>query len=1231
MRYRLLLLALLAFCLPAYAQTVDIGSGSPTEGIRQSFIRAYFRNGFNNLVSSPPLGDVKKLGTQGLVQEFADASKNQANKYALIKPNASAPSVQYDADMVQMYPALYTYYTSLGPTNVGYPTTDTLNCPTLVNTPNNSCQYQLFDKPYALFVFKNQVQGAGVNFGTANPYYTKWQAIGGIAAAGPATSAPQTITAASGIAASFQTFDNGAIFNITSGTLAGRLVAVGPGVYASYAAAGGYSGFLGLPLTDEQILPAGHHRQSFEGGSIEYDPAGGVPIVRLPVYSISVTPSAQSIKLNLGDSITLSAMPSDASGNDLLDRTIVWSTSNNRVLQIQPSGLTVTVKAIGGGTATVTASSEAKTSPPLTVIVTSTCCGIGEGAPTPAIQQAFQDAITRDRLTPLLPAALPVRRVANGYVQDLQDAAGALYELALPDRSAVAYVLSGPILAKYMTLGGLSSALGYPSSDATAAGRQLFINQSALAGNPVQLVTGSLLTKWAALGYETGIAGPPTSPAMAVLSFGATPGSVQTFTNGTLAGPNGKVFFITGSIAAAWLQAGGAAGSLGFPTADQYSSGTVLHQDFEGGYVEGTIGSPAAQIHLAPRTPLITATPSAVLAGTRLRLAVAGFDPGATIRVSLTGQPDFTIKSDSGAYVWETVVPSNSKSGTVSIHAVDSGTGSYADASYTVRTLAEVHLQLVKASGDAQSGLPGAALLRSLDLQVRDDTGNPVEGIPVQFSASPGAQILTATPVTDSSGAAHATVRLPASEGIALVTAQAGRDTVTFTAQVQQGSLQNFPKITSSPDPLLSSAAAVLRFYQDRGDLPSPNGFSDPAALGQFLKGVCSPSPKGGQLCDGFLTGSGGTQVVNLWRLASFVGGNLDVSIEQPDLAHIRDLVGQGFPVVVQPTGQETFSVATGIAPDGSLLTAPASSKITSISAAVRLVPRPASARGFLVAGTPGLQVYSPLAICPSISFSNLAQAFCDGTQDGYELQAPNTPFHIAVTDFGNATNQVALDGNGPSSFYISRVGTQWTASPQTTAFTAAGVVNAASFTPEIATGGLFTMFGTGLARLDSPTSVQIGGVAAAIVAQSPFQVSAAVPSDLAPGTYPISVTSPYGTATQSITVLAVAPAIFVAVNQDGALNTPDNPARRGSTLVVYCTGLGATVQRGALSFTTETVTALIAGTALKPAFAGLTPGFTGLYQVNIPIPLSLPPGLGLMLSLQEGDRTSSPLDIAIQ
>jgi uncharacterized protein (TIGR03437 family) len=53
--------------------------------------------------------------------------------------------------------------------------------------------------------------------------------------------------------------------------------------------------------------------------------------------------------------------------------------------------------------------------------------------------------------------------------------------------------------------------------------------------------------------------------------------------------------------------------------------------------------------------------------------------------------------------------------------------------------------------------------------------------------------------------------------------------------------------------------------------------------------------------------------------------------------------------------------------------------------------------------------------------------------------------------------------------------------------------------------------------------------------------------------------------------------------------------------------------------------------TSLPVAFAGLTPGFVGLYQVNLAIPAATPPGLLIPLSLLASNVASNTVVVAIQ
>jgi len=94
-------------------------------------------------------------------------------------------------------------------------------------------------------------------------------------------------------------------------------------------------------------------------------------------------------------------------------------------------------------------------------------------------------------------------------------------------------------------------------------------------------------------------------------------------------------------------------------------------------------------------------------------------------------------------------------------------------------------------------------------------------------------------------------------------------------------------------------------------------------------------------------------------------------------------------------------------------------------------------------------------------------------------------------------------------------------------------------------------------------------------------------------------------------------------VSADGTqfVVSSSKPAHHGDTLVIYCAGLGATdinVLAGSqtpldrLASTVAPVTVTIDGHDAPVAFAGLTPGSAGLYQVNVVIPAGVRSGSAL-------------------
>ena len=1290
-----------------------VGEGAPNPYLAGQFLLAYYRNGFNSKVSLPPLGAVKASGT-GYVQEFADANNTSGVKLALATASATVDS----STVVQLWAGVYTYYTSVGAATAGQPLMDTQSCPAFDMV--NGCTYDFFDKGYALFAYTS-----GQTFTISGSYYTEWSGLGGMAGGpGRPLTAPTSITAWSGTTADAQTFIAGAIYSITSGPNKAKVFIVAEPIYTLYNAQGGPGGFLGLPTSDVLVVAStGVYQQPFEGGTLEYTP-GSPPVVRLPVASVTLAgaPMGKTDTLNLGDTLTLTATPVDSTNTPLTDRVVSWSTSNGRVISLQANGATAVLTAAGTGTASVFAASEGVKSATLNLTVTMVCCLVGDGAPT-AVQQAFQAALVRNRISVQIPVAGPAVRAGGGYLQMVQSsgANSAVYMIAEGDQTGAAYVVGGAVLTRYQGLGGPAGSLGYPTSDQSAGGTQQFQNSAALAGNPVRVVSGIVLAKWALLKYETGAAGAPLAEASTFSTFDANSGAVQAFANGVIygaaAGPRaGQAYFVSGLILARYNAIGAAAGGFGMPVSDEIVTGSLHQQNFEGGNISYSAGDAAAVEHPAPKAPPgVVITPSSIAAGGRAHLAIVGFPNNSSIRVSVSGHADFVATTANGAYSWDMFIPLASKSGSVSVHAADTAGPSAASGTLTIKgfDLTSNRISITKVQGDNQTGSPGALLPLSLRIALLDPSGTPVVGAPVVFQASPGAQLSAATVSTDSSGQAETFVRLPAAQGVTLVTANApliAQTPVTFGALSAASTLAGFPQMRaegSAPlgngtatigqkGALLTAVASILRYRQNRGDLPSPNGLADAAALNQFLQTWCVADAAGNKLCDGFLSNpASGEQIVNLWRAAEFTGG-VDVTAQNPALATIADLVEQGEPLLLSlgvslngALAGGHFVVAIGVAADGSIViqdpsplfargnlneylngfTVGAATWTGALRGVVRFAPRSPSATRFMVGALSqpdslmrsfAMSVNSaagacgaPLDLLDAVDTSgNPAAAgplvsrigVCDGSQPAYQIAVgANQPYRAFVTDLAAGGSSMDISGNAAATYKATRPLLALVVGPQDVSFTANAVVSAATFTSGLAPGGIMAIFGTGLSAPGVPsgpaTTVDMDGTNATVLFASAFQINAQVPPGIAPGVHTLRVRSVYGAAQQSVGVSAVAPAIFLigdsgmgaVLNQDFSMNGPANPLPRGQVLVVYATGLGTVVKQGQLSVTTTTVTALVNGQELPVQFAGLAPGYIGLYQVNVPIPAATPPGLGVSLTLKEGGQIGNTVVVALE
>jgi adhesin/invasin len=161
-------------------------------------------------------------------------------------------------------------------------------------------------------------------------------------------------------------------------------------------------------------------------------------------------------------------------------------------------------------------------------------------------------------------------------------------------------------------------------------------------------------------------------------------------------------------------------------------------------------------------------------------------------------------------------------------------------------------------------------------------------------------------------------------------------------------------------------------------------------------------------------------------------------------------------------------------------------------------------------------------------------------------------------------------------------------------------------------------------------TSITIGGLKAPLYYVSKTQIDAQVPYELEPGRQYEIVVNVNGTFTvpDHISLVAAAPGLaatsdgrVLAEHANGKLITAAHPALANETIVLFLVGMGEVTPAVASGMpaptkklthvTTAPVVTLdnTAGPSQGIKFAGLTPGFVGLYQVNFVVPAGAKPG----------------------
>lgn len=124
-------------------------------------------------------------------------------------------------------------------------------------------------------------------------------------------------------------------------------------------------------------------------------------------------------------------------------------------------------------------------------------------------------------------------------------------------------------------------------------------------------------------------------------------------------------------------------------------------------------------------------------------------------------------------------------------------------------------------------------------------------------------------------------------------------------------------------------------------------------------------------------------------------------------------------------------------------------------------------------------------------------------------------------------------------------------------------------------------------------------------------------------------------------TAVAADGSVYVAIYTGfAAIYTPEANVRAGDWIAIYVTGLGAV--NGAATDgqapgipppqVAAPVTVTLGTMTLDVAWAGLAPGYAGLYQVNALVPASAGSGfMTLPLTVSAGGKTSNPAPVPMQ
>lgn len=248
---------------------------------------------------------------------------------------------------------------------------------------------------------------------------------------------------------------------------------------------------------------------------------------------------------------------------------------------------------------------------------------------------------------------------------------------------------------------------------------------------------------------------------------------------------------------------------------------------------------------------------------------------------------------------------------------------------------------------------------------------------------------------------------------------------------------------------------------------------------------------------------------------------------------------------------------------------------------------------------------------------------------------------------------------------------------------TITAVLDAGSYTPNIAEGSVFVIKGTGLSspgltQPPFPLPTAIGGVSIAFtpaLGGSPTlafidylyntggmnQLAAILPSTLPVGFYNLTVTNNGVTSSPfPVTVVAQKPGLLTVDESGDGLAVAQNyisateldldryttgtvagftisPAHPGETLIAWATGFGAVPfadNMGAPVYNYAAnganIQVIVGGTSITPAYAGSAPNFAGADQIDFTLPANVATGCVVPFQISENGILSKPTFLSI-